>query len=69
MIRASADPPSNMIGTLGEYHMRSTRATKLPRRSKVLVRFEIQIGVDWTSVCAEPTRPAALFSCLTVFPL
>jgi hypothetical protein len=58
-----------MIGTLGEYHMRSTRPTTPAKRRTVRVRFVIQIGVGEVSVYSEPTRPADLFSCLMLcFP-
>src|SRR5215210_657610 len=69
MTRASANPPSSMSGTLGEYHMRRTRAITPAKRRTVRVRFVIQIGVGEVSVCSEPTRPADLFSCLMLcFP-
>src|SRR5215212_3225170 len=56
-------------GTLGTTHVRSTSATKTPKRSTVRVRFETQIGVGRTSACPEPTQPADLFSCLITFSL
>src|SRR5919112_1107219 len=59
---ASANPPSNIIGTLGESHIRSTSATTRAKRSTFLVRLEIQIGVGL--VCGELTPPADPSCCL-----
>jgi hypothetical protein len=64
-------PRNSVTGFEGSRKTRrhERRAGKLPRRSTFLVRFEIQIGVDWTCARAEPARLAPVFSCLTVLPL
>src|ERR687886_200325 len=46
----------HQIRTLGDTHMRSTSATRVPKRSTVRVRFEIQIGVDRACVRCVSTR-------------
>src|ERR687893_558227 len=66
MCSASATPPSNIIGTLGESHIRSTSATTPAKRSTFLVRLEIWIGVGLVCVCGELMRLADPLSCLTV---
>src|SRR5215210_2992505 len=66
MCSASATPPSNMIGTLGESHIRSSNSTTAAKRSTFLVRSEIRIGVGLVWVCGELTRLADPFSCLMV---